>query len=152
MRKGGFTYIEIMIVITIVVLLSTMFFAAYKTFSRRQTLKKESFRFAKAFDSARKSAAAKYAYCPAYTGTYQVSWTTTTYTVTPAGCSAQLSYTLPSQVTLDLAGSVTYKTIGLNTAGECVLMQDAATSQCRKITISTSGVVDEQLEADCACP
>jgi hypothetical protein len=129
-----------------------MFFTAYKTFSKRQILKKEAYLFVETLNSARKKASAKQAYCSSYTGTYQVSWTTSTYSITAAGCSSEFSYTLPSAITIDASGSVTYKTIGLSSATECILLADTATSQCRKVSIDSSGTVNEALESDCACP
>lgn len=41
MRRHGFTFIELIVVMGIIALASTMFFSAYKTFSRKQTLKKK---------------------------------------------------------------------------------------------------------------
>ncbi len=152
MRRHGFTFVELIVVMGIIALSSTMFISAYKTFSRKQTLKKETQLFISTLNQARKQASSKQAMCASYSGTYQVSWTTTAYTVTPTGCSAELSYTLPSTITIDASGSVTYKTIALSSAAECVILQDSSTSQCRKVTIAASGTVDETIESDCNCP
>lgn len=152
MRRNGFTFIELIVVMGIIALSATMFMSAYRTFSRKQTLKKETQLFVSTLNYARKQASSRQAMCATYSGTYQVSWTTSAYTVTPTGCSAEISYTLPSMITIDASGSVTYKTIALSSATECVILQDSSTSQCRKVSISASGIVDDTIESDCNCP
>ena len=152
MPRKGFTYIELFVVIGIVALLTSMFFSAYRTFSRRQLLKKETYRFVEMLDGARKRASSRLAFCPTYNGEYKVTWTTGGYFLTPAGCSVQPTYALPPLITIDANGFVIYNAIGLNGPAECVILRDTTSSQCRKVTISAGGTTDEQIEADCACP
>lgn len=152
MYRKGFTYIEVMIVIGIIALMASMIFAVYTQVRGRQTLKTESQRFVNVLDSSRRRANANDKACSLYNGTYTIEWTTSGYTVTPGGCSAEPSYSLPSTITIDAAGTATYKATGLTTAADCMILQDSETSQCRKIDVEAGGVVNEQIESDCSCP
>lgn len=149
----GFTIIEVVIAVTIIGILSTLGISSYVTFNQTKTLEHESYKMVEALELGKKRALSGEKICGTYAGTYTFDWTTTSYSLSPNGCSQLFSYLFPAVIQASSSGSVTFQPFGLGTGSStCIMLHHEISDKCRKITLNAAGTVSEQRESDCSCP
>jgi prepilin-type N-terminal cleavage/methylation domain-containing protein len=155
MKRRGFTLIEIIVSVTLLLLLSGLFMANYNAFNNSQTVKKAASDLIANLQAARTKAASgvKPAGCGAADTLigYRVSFTGTTYTVrarclvgaTDTGFDAK-TFTLPAGVTFTspTPGVVTFYALDRGaSAALTITLTDLQTTV--KVSVFTSGIISD---------
>lgn len=157
-KNSGFTFIELMIVVFVIGLLSSIGIVSYTEYNARKVTENETHKIVEYLDLGRTKAltADKPDSCPGFTGSYIVSSSGTVVTLTPENCSATASMTLENAITLPEGDfSITFKPQGGGILGDtCILVSHPTQGHCGKISLEASGIVkSEQLkDSSCVCP
>lgn len=146
-RNKGFTYLEILIVMMIMGILSTMGRTAYLEYNSRKKVESETKQIVAFLDMAQTKTLGGEGTCDDYEGNYSVSTLTvgdtTTMSLTPLGCTSQATYVFPEGYTLPEGDfSVAYKVDGTGVTGSsCILLQHPKADVCGKVSLETSGSI-----------
>jgi len=151
-NKFSFTLIELLIVISIISILSTVGLAYYNKYGEEVKLKNSANQLADVLELAKKKAESSELFqpCSDFLG-YNVTVTTSYYLLRfNCGGSYQTvqSYNFPTNITA-VSGTdyFNFKPLGLGTniTVNSIILKNTVINQCQDISISTIGVVDETL-------
>ena len=140
-------------------ILSTIGGRSYLEFNSRKQIESETKKIVSYLDLAQSKTLAGEPVCETYGGNYSVSTLTgasnVAMSLTPAGCSAQTTYTFPDGYSLPEGDfTVSYNPEGTGVTGDsCIILQHPRSDVCGKITIEPSGsLTDDVLPLDsCTC-
>lgn len=155
-RAHGFTLIEIIVSVTLLLVLSGLFMASYTGFNSSQTVKQAASSLIGNLQAVRTKASSgvKPAGCDTLVG-YAVEFTADAYTAS-AVCQdgdeyPPVTYTLPSNVTFSpIPDSVTFYALNRGaSADQTITITRAGTTMKMKVSVFTSGVVSDYILTTC---
>lgn len=148
----GFTFVEILIVLFIIMLLSTISYSSYLNYNEKAKLDTEANSLVLALEKAKKMAQSGLDTCDTFTGTYEVVIEASAYHLDPVGCSTLYDYTMPQAIELQTSDTVFFNSLGAPLNGACIIVEHTRTNKCRKVVLENSGTISNTVELDCACP
>lgn len=157
-KNNGFTYIELMMVVFVIAILSSLGIVSYTEYNARKATENETHKLIEYLDLARTKTLTsdKPDSCSGFTGSYVISSSSTTISMTPEGCTATATFSLDNAMTLPEGDfSVTFKPQGAGITGDtCILVSHPTQGYCGKISLEASGIAkNEQLkDSNCVCP
>jgi prepilin-type N-terminal cleavage/methylation domain-containing protein len=155
-KNRGFTYIEVLIVVGIISLLSVGGVASYSEFQARKQTEAETRMIESYIELAREktSAGDRTGSCGTYGGYYSVTSTGAVVSLVPNGCSAAASFTLRSGYTLPEGDiQADFRPLGAGYSGpSCIIVQHPNAELCGQITIESSGITSSEVRTECTCP
>jgi prepilin-type N-terminal cleavage/methylation domain-containing protein len=152
MRRSGFTLIEIIVSVTLLLLLSGLFIANYTEFRNSQTVKQSASDLISNLQAVRTMASAgvKPSGCDTLVG-YAVEFTADAYTAS-AVCQdgdeyPPVTYTLPANVTFSpIPDAITFYALNRGaSADQTITITRAGTTMKMKVSVFTSGVVSDYI-------
>lgn len=157
-KNSGFTLIELTLVILILGTLSTIGFQSYADVQSRKRVEAETHIVTGflnlAYDKTYSSD--KTATCGTFAGSYTVSLTDVTLSLTPDGCPATTTHVFADGFTFPEGDfSTTFLPLARGITGDrCILIQHPTAQKCGKITIESSGIVSSEVVPleTCICP
>ncbi len=158
-KNSGFTYLEILIVVLIMGILSTIGRTAYIEFNSRKKVEAETKQIVSYLDMAQTKTLGGESACEEFEGNYSVTTLTvgdiSEMSLTPLGCDPQAPYTFPAGFTLPEGDfSVNYKVDGTGITGDsCIILQHPSADTCGKVLLETSGSITHEFLplSSCTC-
>ncbi|OGK39303.1 hypothetical protein A3F34_01815 [Candidatus Roizmanbacteria bacterium RIFCSPHIGHO2_12_FULL_44_10] len=139
--QSGVTFIELFIVISILSLLATLAVSSYRDFDEQKKLDAEALRFSEVFEQAKKRTISGDKPCDTFAGTYTVGWTTSSYTLTPDGCSAVFTNTVMTGLTILNSGSATFQPFGRGATSSSVIVKHSKRNRCRNVVLTGAATI-----------
>ena len=143
--QKGVTFIELIIVLSVIVILSTLSLSSYRNFNEDRKLELEAQKLIETFELAKKKTISGDKPCGSFQGTYTVSWTISSYTLTPDGCSNLMTYRFPGSIVLTTNSSVTFQPFGRGSDEASIIMKHVKKSVCRNVTLNGAGTADQDI-------
>ncbi len=157
-KKFGFTLIELLVVISIIILFSGLSLAGYSKLNEENKLKSDTKKFESTVELVRKKAiVGDTGGCTGTISNYSIQYTSSQYMINISCNNGSLNnpiatYKLLSNVSIKTSGTITFpfQTNGVSSSSN-LIFQNTNIPKCYKLTIQTSGIVDELGPSVSAC-
>lgn len=157
---AGFTFIEVVITVLILLIILSFSFRVYGDFNFRKNLEGEAKRFVETLELTKKKAAAvdkSGVHEGCIISGYKVTYTASFYRIfalcpSPVAVSGSISVASGHTLSGDGSGEVIFKPFGQGAQAACIIVQSNQSGRCRIVSVSTSGSVTYGDElSDCSC-